>query len=303
MYKKRFRRWNFVTRRKGWQTRPNGIPAPPAAPNDLRMAEFSLSSIHDDLREQLHINIPTAFHPFNLAETPKTMRPRAPETHLLAGDFLMNFLGALDLIANRGRPSTVGAFFEKAFVGVEDMVRSRSCLLLPDLMYILAETFSLKQSKARELVLKQLHGFARRIHGPNDVLTLWTGSLLKKTEAAQKELATVFSTAVYDISIRERGRYAGTTLYGRMRNLAVKSIIGGVPYHDEWNALIKDCRDSPDSTEAVVRETTNHYGLMLLYRYHDPLGAMRLCEDSMHRLRDITDEEAQNIPSLLAWFM
>ena len=274
MYKKKFRQWRFQTNRGGWDVRSTCLKRRtfdagsdqlfrhPGLPAALQVQVAALRVIWDDAFSRLKSHLPPNYSPVTTAGSPRRdMCTFSTPEYLMI--FQRSFGTGLEMMTEKGKASTCGAFYEQAFEQIEPIVRTQYVSSTIYLIDSLMETYFYNQPAVRRLLLVQLRNMASKVGvgGPRNNIALWTGYLLQMPDAALPDALERLTRAFTASLCAVLGPLHYNSLATRIRLMKIRSecITNTTELIKEWEQLSIDAQVSPDTCESLVYNVSYGY--------------------------------------------
>ena len=251
MFKKKIRQWQFRTNRRGWSARNTAkstsiLSTSVKAPTDLRDQEISVVALREMIRRRLYAQLDADFvavrKPQNESKDIMKVSANGERAYMT---YWTALAAGLSQMSAGGKPSTVGALFEKSFAQIEPLVRSQRVnqYFWPLESVILADNRG--QQQMGRVILAQFHRMAMKIYGRNNAMAQVTGFLLRTSNI--KEAMHMFLAASQDMLDEILGRYEISAMTVRLNTMNIMNMIHipGYPSRPsipEWEKVIQECQ-------------------------------------------------------------
>ena len=318
MYKKKFRQWKVhgelprKAKREVVSARPvrhNNISASQLVswqleqPQSLKTKQRTIRVLWNDARKRLILQLPVDHAPVMTGGPPRPQGIRFPYPYECL--VFQNSLGqGMTMMNEKGTPAAVGALFEKAFKEVEKVIQSTHACLSLYLLTTFMEAYSTgNQSPLYHVLLQYMHNLAVKSNGPDDAIAIWTDCMIQASDSQVAELLVRLAEVFTDSLSAVLGPYDYTSLTIRLRTLDMKW--AATEKKDEvleqWDQLIEDTKQSPDTCDVLVWNTIYYLAQNLLNKGADLPRVVSLLQQFHEKIQNATPED--DLPMQSAWVL
>ena len=278
MYKKKFRQWKFQTNRKGWGIRsgqrsqsasshhaldkkdPATIFLVLDLPGSLRDQEKSLHHMCEDIHRTLRPLLPAHHVRILSLDSPITERLKFPTPPIIL-TYYESLLSGMEL-ASSGKMSTCGAFFERSFSAIEDVLKEDYWLKTSWILDSFQAAAYLGTPEILTMLLTQIYQMCLRLYGRDHPIAQCASIILRAPINRRSDVICLFATAFADVVDDILGRYDFTSAYYRMKLLQIKSHnrnIDPAALIPEWEKNLRECKLSPQPDSLLHYNAINQY--------------------------------------------